>query len=108
MFALAAREAEARPLHTLWAVVNSDGSLGPKARRRVQKTADGAYTIVFNRRVTNCAYTATLGGSNQFYALDRIVQATNAAGGNVNAVGVSTKTLDGTSANLPFFLVVNC
>jgi hypothetical protein len=108
VFALPDR-AEARrrpPLKTLWAVVSANGTLvrGKGAEFLIPRVGSnpGHYEVVFNRNVSNCAYTATLadgfagstGADQDFITQDEFVKV-NTAGGN----GLE---------DLPFHLVVNC
>ena len=57
--------AEVTSKQPLWAVVNPDGTLargsGATASGRAAGFAAGVYTVTFNRNVTQCAYTATIG-----------------------------------------------
>lgn len=50
------------PIPTLWAVVNSNGTLARGFHAASSITnGTGTYTVVFDRDITGCAYTATIG-----------------------------------------------
>jgi hypothetical protein len=99
-----------KSLGQVWAVVNSDGTL---ARDRGATSAaslgvDGQYEVVFNRNVSACSYTATLGDATASTGAVGIATVAPREG-NVKGVFVQTfDALTGTEANLPFHLAVFC
>jgi len=95
------------PLPTLWAVVTSTGGL-PRGFHALFATnlGTGAYEVIFDRNVTNCAYNATIGDQNSGTFTGEISAARRT--GNVNGVFLITLTSAGASADLPFHLVVHC
>jgi hypothetical protein len=104
VFALPPREAEARPLKTLWAVVNADGTLvRGKGVVNVFKGDLANYEITFNRDVSTCAKTATING---YFSPPGEIFVKGQASNRV--ILVSTYNHDGNSANRGFSLVVNC
>ncbi|HEY3636948.1 MAG TPA: hypothetical protein VGK90_02260 [Rhizomicrobium sp.] len=49
-----------------WAVVNSDGTLqGHENVTRVTVKSTGVYDVRFNQKISNCAATATIGGTSK-------------------------------------------
>jgi hypothetical protein len=62
---------------------------------------------VFNRDVSRCAYTATLGAPGSVFVTNGTVQATNDNQHKDNTVWVRTQFVSGTEADLGFHLVVN-
>ena len=93
---------------SLWAVVDLDGTVKrSNGSASSTRNSTGFYTIVFDRDVSKCAYTATLGGSAFFFGDDGIVQVAN-GDTNAKAVVVRTHDLSGTPEDIPFHLVVNC
>jgi hypothetical protein len=103
MFALPPREAEARQLKTLWAIVAGDGTLlNGKGALEALDRGTGRYVVTFNRNVNNCAYSVTTTGG---FAGD-----TGAENDTISdqSVIVYTATSTGTNTELPFYLVVNC
>jgi hypothetical protein len=102
-FALPPRDAEARELKTLWAVVNSNATLahGKGVVSISRFAAVGSYVVRFNRNVSTCAYVATL--SNQF-----VGQTSTDDFFGSDEVLVLTSSSSGTLADMSFHLVVNC
>ena len=99
----------------LWAVVKSDGTLarGKGALSATQfGVSNGTYGVRFDRDVTKCVYTATIGLS----AVQDTVTGTSPPGEitvaplvNVpNGVFVSTHNSAGTSESRGFHLALNC
>lgn len=95
---------------TLFAVVNSDGSLarGAGATGSFSLSAgSGDYEVDFNRDVTSCAYVATLGNATAGTAPNGFI--TDAArAGNPDAVFVKTSDTAGNPADIQFHLAVVC
>lgn len=102
-FALPSRDAEARPLNTLWAVVNANATLehGKGVVSVSRYFATGSYVVRFNRDVSKCAYVATL--SNQY-----VGQTSTDDFFDPHEVLVNTSSSSGTLADMSFHLVVNC
>jgi hypothetical protein len=91
----------------LFAVVNADGSLVAGGRGATGATkavgSEIAYTVIFNRDVSKCSYTASAAGASSDFGFG--VQAAN---GNANAVTVSEPTSAGSGAGRGFHLQVVC
>lgn len=64
------------------------------------RTATGVYEITFNRAVNYCGYVATVTGANAGYATIDIVTS--------KVLTVSTYSIKGAKANLPFNVMVSC
>jgi hypothetical protein len=90
-----------------FAVVNSNGTLargnGVVSTSQLSTTA---YQVIFNRNVTGCAYTATVGkpGSGATEGLAMVA----ARSGNANGVFVNTRDSKGNGASRDFHLLVTC
>lgn len=99
-------DAAKRPLlKTLWAVVDADGTIVRSKGVVLSKSGNvgtGAYGIFFNRNVSGCTYTATIGAN-----LHGMISAFSVAGAP-RAVEVRTHDKDGGPSNRPFNLLVNC
>ncbi len=92
---------------TLYSVVNANGTLArDRGVTTVNKLGTGTYEVIFDRNVTSCVYTATVGPSGGGSALGEVNIASR--GGNANGVFVDTNTSAGTAADLPFHLLVTC
>jgi hypothetical protein len=99
----------------LWAVVKSDGTLA-RGKGAVSAThfgvGNGIYGVRFDRNVTKCVYTATIGLS----AIQDTVTGTSPPGeitvaplaNAPNGVFVTTHNSAGTSENRGFHLALNC
>jgi hypothetical protein len=92
----------------LWAVVNASGSIarssGEVSSGRLNA---GAYEVLFNRDVTNCAYVASVGDPAALtpsagYAL------VARRSGNANGVRVDTRSGTATLSDRSFHLLVVC
>jgi predicted ATPase len=100
--------AKRRTLTTLWAVVNADGTLdrdkGVTASNRVDT---GDYRVTFNRDVSGCAYSATLGNvqSGEISVFEKISDP-NAT--TPRQIAVATRDSAGILQDRPFQLVVRC
>jgi hypothetical protein len=97
----------------LWAVVNSDGTLargsGVVSVSKVDYDGTiGSYEVIFNRDVSGCAYSGTLGGTNpdgEFSFGEITVHPRN---NNVNGVFIFTLDDSGTRADRYFQVAVIC
>ena len=95
---------------TLFAVVNSDGSLarGYGVASSAPDGSPGDFQVVFKRGLRKCAYVATLGsaGSTGGGPLGE----TDVVGLSGNKMGVFVQTRDSTGALAPsgFHLIVSC
>jgi len=115
LFALPARDAEARLPQTLWAVVNSDGTLVSKSQGVVSADklddrggrASGDYGVLFSRDVSLCAKTATISSSGASIPASGEIVLTH-VGGFGREVQVLTQNSSGAALDQPFSLVVNC
>jgi hypothetical protein len=106
-----------QPLHVatycgtkkLYAVVDSAGNLarGPRVVSSAH-LGTGSYEVIFNRKVKNCAFTATLGttGAGSIPAPGLITVAGRA--GNFNGVFVRIVDRTGASLDSSFHLAVTC
>jgi hypothetical protein len=101
------------PPTTLWAVVEENGTLARHGGGVVEskEPAAGEYEVVFDRHVSECAYTATLGSpgfgeapSGEIGVASRKVLIID----KPEAVYVHTYDSTGTTAARPFHLVVSC
>jgi hypothetical protein len=92
----------------MFAVLNANGTLarGRSVTSVLKLGGLGNYEVVFNRDVTTCVYTATLGPSGGGSTFGEVNVASRA--GNANGVFVDTNNSDGISADKPFHLLVNC
>ena len=93
-----------------WAVVNADGTLarGKGVQSLTHSAGAGSYIVFFNKDVTPCMYTATigLGGSSGTSARGFITTVGAAAG--ANGVFVTTDDIAGNPAERGFHLYVGC
>jgi hypothetical protein len=106
-----------QPLHVatycgtkkLYAVVDATGNLarGPRVVSSARLSA-GNYEVIFNRKIKNCAFTATLGttGTGSIPAPGLITVAGRA--GNFSGVFVRIVDRTGTSLDSSFHLAVTC
>jgi hypothetical protein len=94
---------------TLWAVVNSDGTLarGSHVTSTLQ-VRTGGYGVLFDRDVSSCAYEATLGDGTVTAANYSGNAAVTGKAGSVNGVFVNTFDTTGTATNYPFHVAVFC
>lgn len=91
------------------AVVKSDGTLvrGKGATGASHLTPTGEYQVDFGRKVSNCAYVATIGDPGTGVAPSgEITVATRS--GNPDAVFVETNDSSGNRSDRPFHLQVSC
>ncbi|HXY73561.1 MAG TPA: hypothetical protein VEM41_13570 [Actinomycetota bacterium] len=95
------------------AVIEADGS---KARgshvtssTKLGGSGTGTYEVIFDRTVSGCAYTATVGVSTFGGSVSTPVTITTATrAGNPNGVFVFIHKTDGTTIDEPFHLQVSC
>jgi len=94
---------------TAWAVVDTNGNLirgfGANA---AMKVGLGFYRVIFNRNVTRCAYTATIGLPGSVGNPPPGEISVVGLNGNPNGVFVATYTSTGANADRPFHLAVHC
>ena len=98
--------ARSTQLKTLWAVVNSDGTLARgKGVTSISKPAatTGEYEVKFRQDVDRCAYSATFDHTSGFIFIS--LRDTNIGS---REVGVTTLDRNGVVRNSPFHLIVNC
>jgi hypothetical protein len=95
---------------TLWAVVESDGTLarGSGVTKTDQPFGTGTYEVVFNQDVFNCAYLTGLGDGGDTGAEYKGNVAVTHRDGNRNAVFVRAFDATGTLADQPFHMAVFC
>jgi hypothetical protein len=94
---------------SLYAVVNSSGILVRGSNvAGFNHPGPGLNEVAFNRDVSNCSYTATLGepGNAPLYTAGLVFTSSGPSG--VNGVYVETKNLGGGLFDLPFHLNVSC
>jgi hypothetical protein len=92
---------------SLWAVVKANGSLGRS--NGVQSSSNlntGQYEVVFNRNVSECVYTGTIGVPGDGFPANRLIKVADR--GNPAAVFVQTRETDGTAVNQAFHVQVDC
>lgn len=95
---------------TLWAVVESNGTLarGSGVVKTDQPFGTGTYEVVFNQNVFQCAYITGLGDGGDTAAEYKGNVAVTHRDGNPNAVFVRGFDATGTLANQPFHIAVFC
>ena len=93
----------------LWAVVNPDLTLARGAGVvSVNKAGDGRTAIVFDRDITNCAYTANVGYAGSVGAPPDGAVTVVGLGDEPNGVFVSTYNQAGAAVDSGYHLVVTC
>lgn len=96
-------------LSPLWAAINPDGTTA-RGSHTVSSSwllFTGQYEVIFDRNITGCSYTATIGVPNA--TSPPVGQAITAVrNGTVNGVFVLTTDSAGTASNRPFHLAVSC
>ncbi|MBP0018610.1 MAG: glycoside hydrolase family 18 protein [Cyanobacteria bacterium SBLK] len=94
----------------LFAVVNLDGTLARGfGAVSSQRLSTGAYEVIFNRNVRNCAYVATVGLAGSSGATEPAAVSVVGRYNNVNGVYVATSGFSlGTQKDEPFHLIVQC
>lgn len=94
---------------TSWAVVSANGSLvrdfGANAAARIGL---GFYRVIFDKNVTRCAYTATVGLPGSIGIPPPGEISVVGLNGVPNGVLVATYTSTGANADRPFHLAVHC
>jgi len=97
------------PATALWAVVGGDGTLarGSHVVSTSQSPGVAAYTVVFDRDVSNCAFLAGLGGTDTDIPIGEVTTRRSSKS-NVNGVWVGTYNSAGTNAARQFHLAVFC
>jgi hypothetical protein len=96
------------PVRTLFVVVNQDGSLARGRRvRESRRITTGQYEVTFRRDVTDCAYVATIGVSDDA-ALPGGEVSVGSQPDNPRGVHVRTRNSNGNAANRGFHLAVHC
>jgi len=93
----------------LWAVVNSDGTLARgKGALDANRLGGGQYEVLFDRNVSKCVYTATIGlsGASGFSAPGQITVGRRT--GASNGVFITTHNSSGSFADRGFHLALNC
>jgi hypothetical protein len=91
----------------LWAVVDAAGALARSTGTTGSiHLGPGTYQVNFNRDVSGCAYTATIGPIGAGSSSGDIDVATRA--GNNNAVFIETRDNSGVVSDRPFHLMVAC
>jgi hypothetical protein len=92
---------------TLWAVVNSNGTLNRGSRvTSVGRIGGGVYEVIFNRDVSGCAYIGAVsdpgfGAAFGFFSASK-------RGGQPNGIFIETTNSTGTVADQPFHVAVFC
>ena len=94
----------------VWAVVNADGTLARnKGAVSVTHSAGaGSYIVFFNKNVTGCLYTATIGLSGSSGTSARGFITTVGAAAGATGVFVTTDDIAGSPAERGFHLYVGC
>jgi hypothetical protein len=92
----------------LFALVTGDGQLvRGRGLLSVARLSPGTYNLMFDRDVTACTYTATIGGRGGVPPQPRFI--TTDLGGSMKTVVVEVWSPDGSSkADMSFHLVVRC
>ena len=92
----------------LFALVTGDGQLvRGRGLLSVARLSPGTYNLMFDRDVTACMYTATIGGRGGVPPQPRFI--TTDLGGSMKTVVVEVWSPDGSSkADMSFHLVVRC
>jgi len=96
-----------------YAVVESNGTLARGAHvvsvTKLSGTNGGTYEVIFDRTVSACAYTATIGLSTNGGSINTPVAVTTATrAGNANGVFVFIHQTNGSTIDEPFHLNVSC
>jgi hypothetical protein len=97
------------PVTTMWASINADGTTarGSHTVSSAWLLFTGQYEVIFDRNVTACAFTATIGVSGA--TSPPVGQAITAVrNGTFNGVFVLTTDSAGTASSRPFHVAVNC
>lgn len=98
---------DAAQMRPLWAVVTSDASLSrANGATGASNSGAGQYAVTFSSDISNCAYQATIGSGDSTSPASGEIGAS--LGGSNTTVAVDTRDSDGTLANKPFHLTVDC
>ena len=112
--AVAAIQSKSAKSHPRWAVVNAQGDLvrgkgAVSAKQLFTPGVSGSYQVTFNRRITDCGFSATIGRVN---SADRDPDPGEIGvayrNGNARSVYVKTRDSDGFGADRSFHLSVLC
>lgn len=96
-------------VQTLSAVMSSGGSRIRSNRTTAgSRTSEGLYLVTFERDVSACTMSATVGASNNADGLASGFASAKPANGNANAVIVNTYATNGNLTDKPFHLQVFC
>jgi hypothetical protein len=98
---------------TLTAVVNGDATIARSAHlvsvARPTALPSGAYNVIFDRDVTKCSHTATIGVTGSVGTVgDPVTISTAPLHGNVKGLFVLTQNITGNPQDEPFHLTVTC
>ncbi|MDD7942405.1 hypothetical protein PHK61_28715 [Actinomycetospora lutea] len=93
----------------LFAVVNADGTLARGfGATSAQRLGQGAYEVIFNRSVRNCAYLGTIGLSGDVGSSPSGEITVVGRNGNDRGVFLTTATSAGSPTDAGFHLAVHC
>lgn len=99
---------------SLWAAVTQPGNLARHSHATdaaLVATTTSTYRVVFDRDVSNCVYTTTVGGlvgSGDDQTLPGLASAARRDPGHLDTVEVDTYNTGGGASPRPFYLVVHC
>jgi hypothetical protein len=97
------------PFPRRWAVLDGAGKLIRSAGvLSTKKLTTGRYEVVFNRNVSTCGYTATIGDTANALVYTPGLIHTASSGASGNGVVVETRDLGGNLADFPSHVNVNC
>lgn len=92
-----------------WAVINSDGTIARKLNAiSADRISTGSYEVIFNSKITKCAYTATTGDPGSTATPGPMFIGITGRDSNARGVFVATYDQSGASADTPFFVNVAC
>jgi hypothetical protein len=99
----------APPNFPMSAVINADGSIA-RGNHTVSalNLSTGSYEVVFDRDVTSCTYTATIGDSGTFTSPAAGFVSVVGRAGNANGIFLNTRDAAGTATNRGFHVNVTC
>ncbi|MGB8699722.1 MAG: hypothetical protein WCD18_09930 [Thermosynechococcaceae cyanobacterium] len=91
-----------------YAVINTDGTIARNLGAvSAKKISTGTYEVIFNRNVTACSYTGTIGSATPTPATTGQISVSPRAN-NVNGVFIRTANSTGTNTDLGFHVAVLC
>jgi hypothetical protein len=97
---------------TLLAVVNADGTLarglGATSSTRIDPQIPGQYEVKFDRDVSNCTYTATIGLSGNMSSPTPGEITVAGRDNDPQGVFIATYDIQGVGVDLGFHLAVHC